>query len=144
MEKHVVFLGLGTNLGAKETNMENALKEIKKRIGEISSLSSFYTSDPVGFKSENTFLNAVCRVETSLSPYELLSVTQDIERFLGRTKKSINGQYHDRIMDIDILLYDNLHITTPELTIPHPLMETRDFVMIPLKEVLEKTFELKT
>ena len=144
MEKHVVFLGLGTNLGAKETNMENALKEIKKRIGEISSLSSFYTSDPVGFKSENTFLNAVCRVKTSLSPYELLSVTQDIERFLGRTKKSINGQYHDRIMDIDILLYDNLHITTPELTIPHPLMETRDFVMIPLKEVLEKTFELKT
>ena len=138
MEKHVVFLGLGTNLGAKETNMENALKEIKKRIGEISSLSSFYTSDPVGFKSENTFLNAVCRVKTSLSPYELLSVTQDIERFLGRTKKSINGQYHDRIMDIDILLYDNLHITTPELTIPHPLMETRDFVMIPLKEVLEK------
>ena len=144
MEKHVVFLGLGTNLGAKETNMENALKEIKKRIGERSSLSSFYTSDPVGFKSENTFLNAVCRVETSLSPYELLSVTQDIERFLGRTKKSVNGQYHDRIMDIDILLYDNLHITTPELTIPHPLMETRDFVMIPLKEVLEKTFELKT
>ena len=144
MEKHVVFLGLGPNLGAKETNMENALKEIKKRIGEISSLSSFYTSDPVGFKSENTFLNAVCRVETSLSPYELLSVTQDIERFLGRTKKSVNGQYHDRIMDIDILLYDNLHITTPELTIPHPLMETRDFVMIPLKEVLEKTFELKT
>ena len=144
MEKHVVFLGLGTNLGAKETNMENALKEIKKRIGEISSLSSFYTSDPVGFKSENTFLNAVCRVETSLSPYELLSVTQDIERFLGRTKKSVNGQYHDRIMDIDILLYDNLHITTPELTIPHPLMETRDFVMIPLKEVLKKTFELKT
>ena len=144
MEKHVVFLGLGTNLGAKETNMENALKEIKKRIGEISSLSSFYTSDPVGFKSENTFLNAVCRVETSLSPYELLSVTQDIERFLGRTKKSVNGQYHDRIMDIDILLYDNLHITTPKLTIPHPLMETRDFVMIPLKEVLEKTFELKT
>ena len=144
MEKHVVFLGLGTNLGAKETNMENALKEIKKRIGEISSLSSFYTSDSVGFKSENTFLNAVCRVETSLSPYELLSVTQDIERFLGRTKKSVNGQYHDRIMDIDILLYDNLHITTPELTIPHPLMETRDFVMIPLKEVLEKTFELKT
>ena len=144
MEKHVVFLGLGTNLGAKETNMENALKEIKKRIGEISSLSSFYASDPVGFKSENTFLNAVCRVETSLSPYELLSVTQDIERFLGRTKKSLNGQYHDRIMDIEILLYDNLHITTPKLTIPHPLMETRDFVMIPLKEVLEKTFELKT
>ena len=138
MEKHVVFLGLGTNLGAKETNMGNALQEIKKRIGEISSLSSFYTSEPVGFKSENSFLNAVCRVETLLSPYELLSVTQDIERFLGRTKKSVNGQYHDRIIDIDILLYDNLHINTPELTVPHPLMETRDFVMIPLKEILEK------
>lgn len=136
MDKHAVFLGLGTNIGEKQTNMQKALTEIKRQIGEITSLSSFYETEPVGFESENAFLNAVCRVETILSPYEILAVTQRIERALGRTRKSINGQYHDRIIDIDILLYDNIRIDTPELTIPHPLMETRDFVMIPLKEIL--------
>lgn len=137
MDNHAVFLGLGTNLGDKETNMLNALEEIKRRIGEITSLSSFYTSEPVGFESENLFLNAVCCVQTQLSPYEVLSATQDIERNLGRTQKSINREYHDRTMDIDILLYDNLCINTPELTIPHPFMKDRDFVMTPLKEILD-------
>ena len=137
MDNHAVFLGLGTNLGDKETNMLNALEEIKRRIGEITSLSSFYASEPVGFESENTFLNAVCCVQTQLSPSEVLSVTQEIERYLGRTQKSINRQYHDRTMDIDILLYDNLCMNTPELTIPHPLMKDRDFVMTPLKEILD-------
>ena len=137
MDKHAVFLGLGTNLGEKETNILNALEEIKRRIGEITSLSSFYTSEPVGFESENLFLNAVCCVQTQLSPYEVLSATQDIERNLGRTQKSINREYHDRTMDIDILLYDNLCINTPELTIPHPFMKDRDFVMTPLKEILD-------
>ena len=137
MDKHAVFLGLGTNLGEKETNILNALEEIKRRIGEITSLSSFYASEPVGFESENLFLNAVCCVQTQLSPYEVLSATQDIERNLGRTQKSINRQYHDRTMDIDILLYDNLCMNTPELTIPHPFMKDRDFVMIPLKEILD-------
>ena len=137
MDKHAVFLGLGTNLGEKETNILNALEEIKRRIGEITSLSSFYASEPVGFESENLFLNAVCCVQTQLSPYEVLSATQDIERNLGRTQKSINREYHDRTMDIDILLYDNLCINTPELTIPHPLMKDRDFVMTPLKEILD-------
>lgn len=137
MDKHAVFLGLGTNLGEKETNILNALEEIKRRIGEITSLSSFYASEPVGFESENTFLNAVCCVQTQLSPSEVLSVTQEIERYLGRTQKSINREYHDRTMDIDILLYDNLCINTPELTIPHPFMKDRDFVMTPLKEILD-------
>lgn len=137
MDNHAVFLGLGTNLGEKETNILNALEEIKRRIGEITSLSSFYASEPVGFESENTFLNAVCCVQTQLSPSEVLSATQDIERNLGRTQKSINREYHDRTMDIDILLYDNLCINTPELTIPHPFMKDRDFVMTPLKEILD-------
>ena len=137
MDNHAVFLGLGTNLGEKETNILNALEEIKRRIGEITSLSSFYASEPVGFESENLFLNAVCCVQTQLSPYEVLSVTQEIERYLGRTQKSINRQYHDRTMDIDILLYDNLCMNTPELTIPHPFMKDRDFVMTPLKEILD-------
>ena len=132
---HQVYLGLGTNLGDKEANLKAAIEEIRKRVGEVTSLSAFHASEPWGFESENSFLNAVCCVSTDLAPMELLHVTQEIERSLGRLKKSVNGIYSDRIIDIDILLYDDWHIDTPELTIPHPLMWERDFVMIPLREI---------
>lgn len=112
-----------------------AVEEIAKRVGEVTSRSAFHASEPWGFESENSFLNAVCCVSTDLAPMELLHVTQEIERSLGRIKKSVNGIYSDRIIDIDILLYDDWHIDTPELTIPHPLMWERDFVMIPLREI---------
>ena len=85
---------------------------------------------------DNHFVNAVVACETSLSPLRLLKETQAIEREMGRTQKSVNGVYHDRIIDIDILLYDDLRIDYPNLKIPHPLMHQRDFVMIPLAEVL--------
>lgn len=130
-----VYLGLGTNLGDKENNLNLAMDEIRKRVGEITSLSAYYITEPWGFDSQNSFLNAVCKVCTSLSPSEVLSVTQSIERDLGRMKKSINGQYSDRPIDIDILLYDNLVIDTPDLSIPHPLMHKRLFVMEPLTEI---------
>jgi 2-amino-4-hydroxy-6-hydroxymethyldihydropteridine diphosphokinase len=132
---HQVYLGLGTNLGDKEANLKAALEEIAKRVGEITSQSAFYASEPWGFESDNLFLNAVCGVCTELSPEETLRTTQEIERTLGRLKKSVNGVYSDRIIDIDILLFDDLQINTPELTIPHPLMWERDFVKIPLKEI---------
>ena len=132
---HQVYLGLGTNLGDKEANLKAAIEEIRKRVGEVTSLSAFHASEPWGFKSENLFLNAVCCVSTKLTPIDVLHTTQEIERELGRLKKSVNGLYSDRLIDIDILLYDTLHITTPELTIPHPLMWERDFVMIPLREI---------
>jgi 2-amino-4-hydroxy-6-hydroxymethyldihydropteridine diphosphokinase len=132
---HQVYLGLGTNLGDKEANLKAAIEEIRKRVGEVTSLSAFHASAPWGFKSENLFLNAVCCVSTNLSPIDVLHTTQEIERELGRLKKSINRIYSDRVIDIDILLYDDLHIDTPELTIPHPLMWQRDFVMIPLREI---------
>lgn len=132
---HQVYLGLGTNLGDKEANLKAAIEEIRKRVGEVTSLSAFHASEPWGFESEHSFLNAVCCVRTALAPLELLHVTQDIERSLGRLKKSVDGQYSDRLIDIDILLYDDLKIDTPELTIPHPLMWERDFVMIPLREI---------
>jgi 2-amino-4-hydroxy-6-hydroxymethyldihydropteridine diphosphokinase len=132
---HQVYLGLGTNLGDKEANLKAALEEIAKRVGEITSQSAFYASEPWGFESNNSFLNAVCGVCTDLSPEETLRTTQEIERTLGRLKKSVNGVYSDRIIDIDILLFDDWQINTPELTIPHPLMWERDFVKIPLKEI---------
>ena len=134
--KHTVYLGLGTNLGDKEENIGEAVRRIGELIGTVECQSTLLVSEPWGFESENTFVNAAIRCITSLSPFEILNITQDIERAMGRTLKSVDGQYHDRIIDIDILIYDDLHITTPQLTLPHPLMKERDFVMNPLKEIL--------
>ena len=131
----IVYLGLGTNLGDKAANLHAAVHLISGKIGKVISLSSFYATAPWGFESENSFLNAAICVETSLSPLEVLHRTQEIERTLGRTHKSTGGIYHDRIIDIDLLLYNKKIIQTPELTIPHPLMLQRDFVMNPLVEI---------
>ena len=134
---HTAYLSLGTNLGDKENNLLSAISEIERRIGPVRAQSAFLATEPWGFDSQNTFLNTAIRIETKLSPLELLDETQQIERDLGRKHKSVNGQYHDRIIDIDILLYDDLHISTPRLTIPHPHMHERDFVIIPLKEIIQ-------
>lgn len=130
-----VYLGLGTNLGDKEANLNIAMAEIRKRVGEILSLSAYYITEPWGFDSKNAFLNAVCKVSTCLSPLDVLLTTQSIEKDLGRMKKSVNGQYSDRPIDIDILLYDDIVLDSPNLTIPHPLMHKRTFVMEPLTEI---------
>lgn len=130
-----VYLGLGTNLGDKKANLRTAIYKLQERIGKQVSLSSFYETAPWGFESDHSFLNAAIGLETSLSPIEILHITQEIEKELGRTKKSVNGSYSDRLIDIDILLYDTLVLQTPELTIPHPLMTERDFVMNPLIEI---------
>lgn len=130
-----VYLGLGTNLGDKEANLDMAMEEIRKRVGEILSLSAYYITEPWGFDSKNAFLNAICKVSTSLSPLDVLFTTQSIEKDLGRMKKSVNGQYSDRPIDIDILLYDDIVLDSPNLTIPHPLMHKRTFVMEPLSEI---------
>ncbi len=130
----LVYLGLGTNLGDKERNLNNAILKISQDIGKVICQSSFYASKPWGFESENDFLNAVILAETNMSPLELLAKTQEIELELGRTVKSTNG-YADRVIDIDILLFDNEIIDIPELKIPHPLITERDFVYIPLLEI---------
>lgn len=130
-----VYLGLGTNLGDKEVQLRTAVNEIEKRIGRVMTLSAFYTTIPWGFTSEHTFLNAACAVETFLDPYELLSVTQDIEKNLGRKHKSVDHHYTDRLIDIDILFFDEIIIHEPGLQIPHPLLTKRDFVLKPLVEI---------
>lgn len=135
---HQVFLGLGSNLGDKEANLRAAIYEIEKRIGKVISLSAFYTTEPWGFTSENTFVNAVCKVDTSFLPMEVLQITQEIEKDLGRIQKSVHGNYSDRSMDIDILLYDDIILHTDQLTIPHPLMCERKFVLEPLAEIAPK------
>lgn len=130
-----VYLSLGSNQGNKRKNMITALALLAERVGDIPSLSAFYETEPWGFDSENTFLNAVAYLQTTLSPTDLLALTQQIERELGRTVKSENYAYHDRPIDIDILLYDDWVYETPELTVPHPLMHRRRFVLEPLAEV---------
>lgn len=130
----IAYLALGTNIGNKRRNMITAAALLAERVGDVLALSGFYETEPWGFQSENTFLNAALQLDTSLSPLELLKATQEIEIEMGRTQKS-NGAYHDRIIDIDILLYDDLVMQTPELTLPHPLMHERLFVMEPLAEI---------
>ena len=131
----IVYLGLGTNLGDKTANLHTAVHQIEEKIGDVVSLSSFYETAPWGFDSENSFLNAAVCVETALPPQEVLHRTQEIERSMGRTQKSVQGVYHDRVIDIDLLLYNKEIINTAELTLPHPFMHQRDFVMKPLVEI---------
>lgn len=130
----LVYLGLGTNIGNKRKNMLTAAALLAERAGDVLSLSSFYETEPWGFASENTFLNAALELETACSPMELLHLTQQIEREMGRTQKS-DGSYHDRIIDIDILLYGNEVVHHEDLVVPHPLMQQRLFVMQPLAEI---------
>lgn len=130
-----VYLGLGTNLGDKQANLKAAVEKINERIGEVTSLSSFYETAPWGFESQNSFLNAALCVQTSMEALQILQVTQEIEKELGRMKKSSGGCYTDRLIDIDILLYGDVVLNTSQLVIPHPLMEKRAFVMQPLAEI---------
>ena len=133
---HMVYLGLGTNLGDKQKNLNDAIRMLGNQVGEVEKVSSVIETEPEGFKSDNLFLNAVVKVRTALSPFEILDITQDVEKSLGRKEKASNGIYHDRVIDIDILLYDDINISTPRLVIPHPRMTQREFVMIPLTEIL--------
>ena len=143
MTKHQVYLGLGTNLGDREANLNTAIRLIGERVGTVVRQSSFIETEPCGFQSDNRFLNAVIRCKTERTPREVLRLTQQIERDMGRKSKSLTShlspltsrQYADRPIDIDILLYDDLTLDEPDLKIPHPLMYQRDFVMIPLKEI---------
>ena len=130
-----VYVGLGTNLGDKEQNLKVAVQKIEEQIGKVVSLSAFYATAPWGFSSEHTFLNAAACVETLLPPLSVLHLTQEIEREIGRTHKSVGGVYSDRVIDIDLLLYGDLVLDTPELKLPHPLMHERRFVMGPLAEI---------
>ena len=130
-----VYLGLGTNIGNKKENLTRAIESLSLALGNYTVLSPFMETEQWGFDSDNTFLNCVVAYETSIPPTQLLNTTESIERELGRTTKSTGGIYHDRVSDIDILLYEDLKISDTELTIPHPLIWQRSFVYGPLLEI---------
>ncbi len=140
IEEHNVYLGLGANIGDRKQAICQAIEQIEELIGTVVSQSALYETQPWGFTSPHPFINACICCRTALSPQQVLRITQGIEKKMGRTAKTHNGVYQDRLIDIDILLYDDLQLNTPTLTIPHPMMHERDFVMIPLREILETEF----
>lgn len=142
-----IFLGLGSNLGDMEENLDEAKIRIGDSIGKIITASSVYQTEPWGFKSENDFLNMVICAETDLSPSGLLGRILMIESQMGRIR--CEDQFSSRKIDIDILLYENEIVNEAALKIPHPRMHERKFVLVPLNEigsgvvhpVLNKTIE---
>lgn len=142
----LVYLSLGSNLGNREATLDQAVELIQKEVGTLLKRSTFFYSKPWGFVSNNDFCNICISIETELSPLEVLHLTQTIERSLGRSRGYRQDtdripRYSDRTIDIDLLEYFDENgikviINTPELTLPHPLMQERDFVMIPLQEIL--------
>jgi 2-amino-4-hydroxy-6-hydroxymethyldihydropteridine diphosphokinase len=128
-----VFLGIGTNLGSRKVNLRKATEMIADHIGKVVNSSPVYETAPWGFEAENDFLNMVVTVETNLAPAEVLKKILQIESMLGRERNQ--DRYSSRIIDIDILLYDDLIINENGLKIPHPLMHERKFVLVPLCEL---------
>ena len=131
MDLVTVYLGLGSNLGDRQCNLLQALDLLAEKM-RIARISSLYETEPVGWSPQPLFLNAVCQATTSLDPEELLALIKGIEAVLGREPSFPNAP---RTMDIDILLYGNQIINTAKLVVPHPRLEERAFVLVPLAEI---------
>lgn len=127
----VVYLGLGSNIGDREANIAEAVDRLKVKVS-IEQVSSLYETEPVGYENQPDFLNAVCRGATDLAPHGLLAFVKQVEKDLGRTP---TVRYGPRSIDVDILFYDDVVMHTPDLTIPHPRLHKRAFVLVPLTEI---------
>jgi len=130
--KRTVYLGLGSNLGNRAANLEQAMAGLAAAGVDVVKRSSFYATEPVGFGPQNWFLNCVVEVETELMPRQLLRSTQQVERDLGRRRLVRNGP---RTVDIDILLYGANVVSMADLELPHPRIAERRFVLVPLREI---------
>ncbi len=131
LEPVIVYLGLGSNMGNRQSNLDRALDFLTQRLA-IKMVSSVYDTEPVGDLEQPRFLNLVCQVSTRLAPLELLTLVKGIESKLGRVPGRVNAP---RSIDIDILFYGDQVIETPKLVIPHPRLTERAFVLIPLAEI---------
>ena len=129
---HTAYVALGSNLGDKEANLRKALELLQERGVEVVKTSSFICTEPYGVTDQPQFLNGVCEVRTSLEPLELLHTLLDIEQEMGRVRLRHWGE---RNIDLDLLLYEDVVMDTPELILPHPDMQNRDFVLLPLAEI---------
>ncbi|MCS7202302.1 MAG: 2-amino-4-hydroxy-6-hydroxymethyldihydropteridine diphosphokinase [Dictyoglomus sp.] len=129
---HKAFIGIGTNLGDKIKNIDEALNRLKDKGLNIIKISSIIETEPYGYKNQDNFLNAVCLIETDLSPFELLDLLLEVEKEMGRVRTI---KWGPRIIDLDIIFYDDLIINHEKLIIPHPDAHNRIFVMEPLFEI---------
>ena len=137
IKKHTVYIALGSNIGDKSKNLSSAIEEINTLIGEVTEVSSFFENEPQGFESNNIFLNACLICKTNLDPLNTLKELKKIEKKMGR--KRTNGVYKDRIIDLDIIFYDQLVFNSKKLTIPHKEYKNRNFILIPLAELTPNT-----
>lgn len=129
----IAFIGLGSNMGDKAANLNNALNELGKVQGiKVLAISSFYKTEPVGDVAQDWFINAAAKIETILTPRELLNSLLSVEKDMGRVREV---KWGPRVIDLDILLYDDLVIDEEGLAIPHPFMHERGFVLTPLAEI---------
>ena len=129
---HTSYVALGSNLGDKEANLRRALELLQERGVEVVKTSSFICTEPYGVTDQPQFLNGVCEVRTSLVPLALLHTLLEIEQEMGRVRLRHWGE---RNIDLDLLLYEDVVMDTPELKLPHPDMQNRDFVLLPLAEI---------
>lgn len=129
----IAYIGIGTNMGDRQRNLDRAVDLLSSDRVVVKSLSGVYETDPWGFDSENRFLNMAACLETDISPEELLQYILSIENLMGRIRKG--KEYTSRIIDLDLLFYDNLVVESPLLTLPHPLLHKRDFVLKPLSDI---------
>ena len=137
MTETVAFLGFGSNIGERERILAEAVARLREHPSiRVSAVAPLYETEPVGVTDQPAFLNTVCRITTSLDPEALLEATLDIERELGRVRTI---RWGPRTIDIDVLLYDNQEIRTPALTVPHPRLMERAFVLVPLLDVMEES-----
>ena len=132
---HTAYIALGSNLGDKEANLRRALELLIERGVEIVKTSTFISTEPYGVTDQPTFLNGVCEVRTSLEPLALLHILLAIEQEMGRVRLRHWGE---RNIDLDLLLYEDVVLDTGELKLPHPDMQNRDFVLLPLAEIAPK------
>ncbi|MCC6754411.1 MAG: 2-amino-4-hydroxy-6-hydroxymethyldihydropteridine diphosphokinase [Saprospiraceae bacterium] len=136
MASDQIYIGLGSNLGNRIENLRAALAMMQDALTSIVEISSVYETEPHGFCSQGDFLNMAARIHTALKPVQLLNAINRIEQALGRERQLKNGP---RTIDIDILLYDDQILSGPHLTIPHPRMHLRAFVLVPLAEIAPGT-----
>ena len=129
---HTAYVALGSNLGDKEANLRKALELLQERSVEVVKTSSFICTEPYGVTDQPQFLNGVCEVRTSLVPLALLHTLLEIEQEMGRVRLRHWGE---RNIDLDLLLYEDVVMDTPQLKLPHPDMQNRDFVLLPLAEI---------
>lgn len=133
-----VYLSLGTNIGEREQNLKKAVALLRQKKGiRIQAVSSIYETAPIGLVEQPSFLNICLYVTTDASPYEMLEICQSIENELGRVREI---RWGPRIIDLDILLYNQETIVADHLIIPHPRMYERAFVLVPLMEIANKPY----